>query len=203
MQPLTKKMLPLNIDGTPLQTAVLFRTGNDVPLVFRHCFGSTKEDYADLTLHTEWANHLFIAFDAPDCREPQCDDLTKISVPFLVKTVLAVLKSFGVDRFHLVGHSMGVYAVSLPHEVRASAVKPIFSSMVDLSDHGGLMEKFLSLLCPKMFMYGAQNAHLSYLPHIGRNSVALNGIPPCGHFPMYSNPAAMWRSMAAFWATIN
>lgn len=267
MQPLTKKILPLNIDGTPLQTAALFRTGSGVPLVFLHGFGSTKEDYADLALHAEWDNHPFIAFDAPGCGETQCDDLTKISIPFLVKTALAVLESFGVERFHLVGHSMGgltalmlahqqpqrvasfiniegniapedcflsrqiiefadndeirffqrfiertylapafssaLYAVSLPHKVRAGAVKPIFSSMVDLSDHGGLMEKFLALPCPKMFMYGAQNAHLSYLPHIGRNGVVLSEIPHCGHFPMYSNPAAMWQSMAAFWATIN
>ena len=70
--------------------------------------------------------------------------------------------------------------------------------MVDLSDHAGLMERFLGLPCPKMFMYGEQNAHLSYLAHIEDNGVRLAEIPSCGHFPMYSNAPEMWRRIAAF-----
>jgi hypothetical protein len=41
-------------------------------------------------------------------------------------------------------HSSNLFAASLPHKVRADAVKPIFESMVDLSDNGGLLERFLS-----------------------------------------------------------
>jgi hypothetical protein len=44
--------------------------------------------------------------------------------------------------------------------------------MVEPSDDGDLMSKFLSLPLPWMFMYG--------------------------HFPMYSNPVAMWRRIAEF-----
>jgi pimeloyl-ACP methyl ester carboxylesterase len=47
-------------------------------------------------------------------------------------------------------------------------------------------------------MYGAQNAGLSYLPHIQANGVRLAPIATCGHFPMYSNPQAMWQQIAAF-----
>lgn len=70
--------------------------------------------------------------------------------------------------------------------------------MVELSDNGDLMNKFLGLPCPKMFMYGEQNRSLSYLRHIQSNGVQLAEIPQCGHFPMYSNPAAMWERIASF-----
>lgn len=93
-------------------------------------------------------------------------------------------------------YASALYATSLRHKVRAAAVRGIFRSMVDLSDHGRLMERFLALPCPKQFMYGEQNATLSYLPHIQRFGVRLAQIPRCGHFPMYSNPVVMWDHIA-------
>ncbi len=68
--------------------------------------------------------------------------------------------------------------------------------MVELSDDGELMDQFLNLPCPKMFMYGEQNQHLSYLSDIESQGVKLAEIPYCGHFPMYSNPVSMWNSIA-------
>jgi pimeloyl-ACP methyl ester carboxylesterase len=91
-----------------------------------------------------------------------------------------------------------LYTASLRHKVRAGAVRPIFRSMVDLSDNGDLMRHFLALPCPRMFMYGEQNRSLSYLGHLERDGVRLAEIPACGHFPMYSNPPAMWSALAAF-----
>jgi len=88
-----------------------------------------------------------------------------------------------------------LYAASLRHKVRAGAVRGIFQSMVEYSDRGELMDKFLGLPCPKMFMYGEQNAHLSYLGFIQERGVVLAEIPCCGHFPMYSNPMAMWANI--------
>lgn len=95
-------------------------------------------------------------------------------------------------------YASALYAAGLRHKVRAGAVRAIFESMVDLSDNGDLMTKFLGLPCRKMFMYGDQNAALSYLGHIERCGVELAEIPQCGHFPMYSNPPQMWRRIAAF-----
>jgi pimeloyl-ACP methyl ester carboxylesterase len=70
--------------------------------------------------------------------------------------------------------------------------------MVDLSDHGDLMSKFLSLPCPRMFMYGEQNSSLTYLTKLNANGVELAEIPHSAHFPMYSNPVAMWERIAEF-----
>ena len=240
------------------------RGGELAPVLFLHGFGSTKEDYADIVRHAALDGRHSIAYDAPGCGETCCSDLTRISIPFLVKTALKVLESLGIERFHLVGHSMGgltalmlahqhpqrvlsfidiegniapedcflsrqivdypesdcerffddfiertrhapayasaLYAASLRQKVRAGAVRGIFQSMVDLSDHGKLMDRFLGLPCPKMFMYGEQNASLSYLRHIQTHGVRLAEIPACGHFPMYSNPVLMWKEIAGFQA---
>jgi pimeloyl-ACP methyl ester carboxylesterase len=258
----THTRLPLTVDGVSLDIAALHRSGEHAPILFLHGFGSTKEDYADIVLHPAFDGHPFVAYDAPGCGESECADLGAISIPFLLETALQVLEHFQIERFHLVGHSMGgltalllahrfpgrvlsftdiegniaaedcflsrqivdypaqdpeaffsafiertrqapayasaLYSASLRHKVRAGAVRGIFQSMVTLSDNAALMDKFLGLPCPKLFMYGAQNAGLSYLPHIQANGVRLAPIAACGHFPMYSNPQAMWQQIAAF-----
>ena len=70
--------------------------------------------------------------------------------------------------------------------------------MVDLSDHGDLMTKFLALPFPRMFVYGEQNAPMSYLPRLAAHGVELAGIPHSAHWPMYSNPVAMWTRISKF-----
>lgn len=99
---------------------------------------------------------------------------------------------------HAPAYASALYSASLRHKVRADAVPGIFKSMVSLSDHEDLMQKFLGLPFPCMFMYGEQNSNLSYLRHIEREGVELAEIPQCGHFPMYSNPVVMWKSIADF-----
>lgn len=70
--------------------------------------------------------------------------------------------------------------------------------MVELSDNGGLMDRFLALPLPTMFMYGEQNNTLSSLPHLAANGVELAEIPHCAHFPMYSNAPEMWSRITTF-----
>ncbi|MFP3517706.1 alpha/beta hydrolase [Pseudomonas sp. SIMBA_077] len=253
----THQKLSLSIDGVQLQVAVISRSGPKAPILFLHGFGSTKEDYADITLQPAFDGHPFIAYDAPGCGETECADLSRVNIPMLVKTAQAVLAHFGVEQFHLVGHSMGgltglmlahaapervlsfvdiegniapedcflsrqiydhsrdndarffrdfiertrlapdpasaLYAASLAHKVRTGAVRGIFESMVELSDHCELMAKFLALPFPRQYMYGVTNAGLSYLGDIEKQGVQLACIPECGHFPMYSNPTLMWQ----------
>ncbi len=94
--------------------------------------------------------------------------------------------------------SSALYASSLRHKVRPDVVRGIFESMVDLSDHGDLMSKFLAPPCPRMLMYGEQNSGLSYLPTLAAANIELAQIPHSGHFPMYSNPVAMRQRIAEF-----
>lgn len=259
---ITYDQLDLRVDGVGLKVATAGRDGGLAPVVFLHGFGSTKEDYIDIAYQQAFDGHPFLACDAPGCGETTCEDLSSISIPFLVKTAQAVLEHAGIRRFHLVGHSMGgltalllahqepdrvlsfvdiegnvapedcflsrqilthppddddgffddfierarlsptsssaLYAASLRHKVRPGAVRGIFESMVQLSDHDDLMSKFLTLPCPRMFMYGEQNSTLSYLAKLAAGGVNLAQIPRSGHWPMYANPVAMWERIAAF-----
>jgi len=256
------EQMDLRVGGVGLKLATAWRDGGPAPVVFLHGFGSTKEDYLDIARQHAFTGRPFLAYDAPGCGETCCEDLSGISIPFLVETAQAVLDHAGIGRFHLVGHSMGgltalllahrepdrvlsfvdiegnlapedcflsrqilthstddddgflddfterarrspsassaLYAASLGHKVRPGAVRGIFQSMVDLSDHGDLMAKFLALPCPRMFMYGEENSALSYLAKLAADGVELAAIPHSGHWPMYANPVAMWERIAAF-----
>jgi pimeloyl-ACP methyl ester carboxylesterase len=104
-----------------------------------------------------------------------------------------------IDRVRVApSHGSALYAASLPHRVRAGAVGGIFRSLVELSDHGDLLTRFLALPFPRMFMYGDENAGLTYLPTLAAGGVELAEIPRSGHFPMYSNPVAMWSRIGDF-----
>ncbi|MFD4669103.1 alpha/beta fold hydrolase [Lentzea sp. NPDC058450] len=94
----------------------------------------------------------------------------------------------------------GLYAANVPAKVRRGAIPSLFRSMVELADHGNLLQKFLALPCPRMYLYGEQCAGLSYLPLLDANGVELAEIPHSGQLPMYSNPVAMWRQIGEFHA---
>jgi len=94
--------------------------------------------------------------------------------------------------------SSALYAAGLAAKVRPEAVRPIFESMVDLSDTGRLLQRFLALPFPRMFMYGEQNRTLSYLPRLADAGVELAEIPDSGHWPRYANAPEMWSRIAAF-----
>ncbi|MFF1252335.1 alpha/beta fold hydrolase [Pseudarthrobacter sp. NPDC058329] len=109
--------MPLTIDGTRVRLSCISRNGAGLPIVFLHGFGSTKEDYADVALHPAFAGRPIFAYDAPGCGESECTDLDRISIPFLVKTAVAALAEQGIDRFDLVGHSMGgLTSLMLAHQ---------------------------------------------------------------------------------------
>lgn len=91
-----------------------------------------------------------------------------------------------------------LYAQTLPWKVEATSAEPIFTSMVDISDNEPLLNFIGSLPVPRAFIYGAQNANLSYLPSLPYRGVNAIEIPHSGHFPMYSNPPALWAAIAAF-----
>lgn len=254
--------LDLTINSIPVRLAYAQRSGSRPPLVSLHGFGSTKEDYFDLTMHPAFQDRALLFWDAPGCGASEIGDPRALSIPFLVKVALAACDRLGVDRFHLSGHSMGgltalflayenpgrvlsfmdiegniapedcflsrqiikhrsetpegfakgfiermrsraeygsgVYAAALPAKVRDTTYEPIFTSMVTLSDDAPLMEIFTGLSCPRCFIYGEQNRHLSYLTDLPSRGVEVIEIPQSGHFPMYSNPPALWAEMADF-----
>lgn len=254
--------LNLKIDGSAVRLSYLRRRGDCAPVVCLHGFGSTKEDYSDLSMHPAFHGRDLIFWDAPGCGLSEIDDPRMLSIPLLVKVALGACDALGVERFHLSGHSMGgltalmlahaqpdrvlsffdiegniapedcflsrqiiehpadtpagfakgfidrvrrraefgsgVYAAALPAKVRDTTYEPIFTSMVDLSDGTPLMEMFTGLPCPRAFVYGIQNRHLSYLSDLPAHGVEVIEIDHSGHFPMYTNPPALWSVFADF-----
>jgi hypothetical protein len=55
----------------------------------------------------EFSGRSVLAYDAPGCGETEIDDLSLVSVPFLAQAAVAMLDRYDIDRFRLVGHSMG------------------------------------------------------------------------------------------------
>ncbi|MEM9231297.1 MAG: alpha/beta hydrolase [Pseudomonadota bacterium] len=254
--------LELTVEGVSVRLAYLRKVAARAPLVCLHGFGSTKEDYADLSMRPEFRDRSLIFWDAPGCGASEISTPEALSIPFLVKVALTACDTLGVSRFHLSGHSMGgltalvladeqpdrvlsfmdiegniapedcflsrqiiehpankpagfakdfidrvrrreeygcaLFAAALPVKVRDTTFEPIFTSMVALSDDAPLMDMFTGLPCPRSFIYGEQNRHLSYLGDLPAKCVEVIEIPHSGHFPMYSNPPALWAAMADF-----
>ena len=59
---------------------------------------------------------------------------------------------------------------------------------VEYSDHGNLLDRFLSLPAPKCFLYGSQNRHLSYLQRLRESECIVIELPHANHFLFYDQP---------------
>jgi len=95
-------------------------------------------------------------------------------------------------------YSAALYAAGIRQRVQIGAIRGILESMVHLSDNDSLLDKFLALPFPRMFMFGEQHGVLSYLPTLRDEGVELAEIPAAGHFPMYSNPVETWARIDEF-----
>ncbi|MGB0694160.1 MAG: alpha/beta fold hydrolase [Rhodospirillaceae bacterium] len=254
--------LDLKLGGQAISLHYARRPGTGPTLVCLHGFGSTKEDYADLALRPDFRDRDLVCWDAPGCGASTLQDPTALSIPFLKEVALSACAQLGIERFHLLGHSMGgltglllahqhpervlsffdiegnlapedcflsrqildhpedtpedfmrnfqarvkqrpefgcaLYATTLPLKVGATSVKPIFSSMVEISDSQPLLQMMAGLTCPKAFLFGTQNRHLSYLSQLPCIGVDVIEIPSSGHFPMYSNAPELWSALSAF-----
>jgi len=94
-------------DGIAL-AATCTSARDDAPgLVLVHGFGGAKEDFGD---HTEALSrdHRVVVFDHRGHGESAGpDDASAYSLDRLARDTLAVADAFGLDRFRLLGHSMG------------------------------------------------------------------------------------------------
>lgn len=66
------------------------------------------------------------------------------------------------------------------------------------SDSGQLLDEFLSLSLPRLFLYGERNRTLSYLPRLRSDGVRVIEIPSAGHFLFYDNAVATFQAVGDF-----
>lgn len=69
---------------------------------------------------------------------------------------------------------------------------------VEESDSGKLLEEFLALKMPRMFLYGEANKHLSYLPKLYTSEVHVREVPRSAHFLFYDNPFVTYNLIGEF-----
>lgn len=66
------------------------------------------------------------------------------------------------------------------------------------SDSGRLLEEFLGLPIPRLFLYGEANKSLSYIPILREGDVRVEEICSSGHFLFYDNPVDAFRIIGDF-----
>ncbi len=61
-----------------------------------------------------------------------------------------------------------------------------------------LLQRYITLKIPKLFVYGSENRTLSYLPTLRESGCEMVEIPQSNHFPGYDNPRAYYQAIASF-----
>jgi pimeloyl-ACP methyl ester carboxylesterase len=99
-------------------------------------------------------------------------------------------------RSHRAGDQIIAHNMALNLDARAYYTYSI--ETVKESDSGALLEEFLGLRMPKLFLYGDANRHLSYLGRLRASDVRVVEVPDSGHFVFYDNPVDMYRAIGTF-----
>lgn len=92
---------------------------------------------------------------------------------------------------HMIAHNM-----ALNTDIRAYYQYSF--ETVSESDSGHLIDDFLNLPVPRMFLYGEANRNLSYLPRLRESDVEVCEIPASAHFLFYDNPVVTFREIGKF-----
>ena len=69
---------------------------------------------------------------------------------------------------------------------------------VEYSSTGDLLNQFIALDIPKIFIYGEENSSLSYIPGLIRNGVNVKEISGSNHFVFYDNPKELYEVIGEF-----
>lgn len=69
---------------------------------------------------------------------------------------------------------------------------------VEYSATGELLDQFIQLKLPKLFIYGEHNSTLSYIPALLKNNVPTHSISGSDHFIFYDNPKELYETIGAF-----
>ncbi len=98
---------------------------------------------------------------------------------------------------HAQNTGLRAYAANL-ERASPEAYHDYSPSLVHYSDTGNLLQRYLALDIPTLFLYGDENRSLSYLPRLKDSGCTLLEIPASGHFPFHDNPAALYHALATF-----
>ena len=100
------------------------------------------------------------------------------------------------------GPGFARYRTALEEGASTQAFYDYACETVAYSDRGDLLERFLALPIPKAFIYGAENAQLTYLPRLRASHCDVVQIARANHFPFHDNPDAFADAVAGFLDTL-
>ena len=75
-------------------------------------------------------------------------------------------------------------------------------SLVEHSADAHLIQQFIGLSIPKLFIYGSENDKIPHIPMLKRNGCKVIEIPESNHFPFYDNPQTYYQAVYNFLAQI-
>jgi pimeloyl-ACP methyl ester carboxylesterase len=237
------------------------RPGSGPTILYIHGLGCSKADFMEMTSAPDLQSFRLVSADSPGCGDSTYDESHPLNIDGVVELIGQFVAHVGLDRFLLVGGSMGglvalLYAERnpgkiagfvnvegnlaaedcmfsrsvIPHsyshfeKVVFPQIKEALSAKagrgfaqhlrvlekanprayydyafqtVEYSDHGNLLERFLSLPIPKCFLYGTKNRHLSYLQRLRNSGCTVMEIPNADHFLFYDEPNYYAAALAA------
>jgi len=74
---------------------------------------------------------------------------------------------------------------------------------VEYSATGELLNQYLTMEIPRMFIYGQENSSLSYIPKLLKNDMTVKEISDSNHFVFYDNPKELYDTIADFISNLN
>lgn len=122
-----ENQISVDVEGVRVRLSYLRRPGPRPALLCLHGFGSTKEDYADLAAHPAFDERDLVLLDAPGFGASDCSAPDRVSIPFLRDVATVAADSLGLDRFHLLGHSMGGLTALLLADQRPDRILSLIS----------------------------------------------------------------------------
>ena len=96
------------------------------------------------------------------------------------------------------GPGFARYRATLDSGTSARAYYDYARDLVAYSDSGTLIEQFLALPMAKAFVFGSENAHLTYLPRLRASLGSVIEIAGANHFSFHDKPDAFAAAVAEF-----
>jgi pimeloyl-ACP methyl ester carboxylesterase len=107
------------------------------------------------------------------------------------RQIQSELRTSGYPGDHMIAHNM-----ALNTDVRAY-FQCSFETVRE-SDSGRLLDEFIGLPLPRLFLYGEANRSLSYIPKLHASNVEVCAIPQSAHFLFYDNPVQTFEEVGRF-----
>lgn len=89
-------------------------------------------------------------------------------------------------------------AEALRRNVEADAFFDYCRSIVGYSDDRSLLDSFIGLTVPRLYVHGSCNSHISHVPRLVEAGVRVRSVSDSDHFPAHSNPGSYYRALARF-----